>query len=438
MTLLAERQPLASLPSGPLRAGEPLDPQSFADLRRRMVLTFCKWDPQVQDVSTLAPFPLLLDRSTWLALARDAERLAAETMAMERALTARPDLHARLGLPPRLRRLLARARPDDYTPPAARVMRFDFHPTPDGWRISEVNSDVPGGFTESSAFTKLFASRFSSAQPAGNPVNAWADAISLHARDNQPVALLSAPGFMEDHQVIAYLARTLAQRDIRAVVANIHHLRFVDGHAHLESAWYTGRLSAIVRFHQGEWLSRLGRRARPRAHWQPLFVHGLTPVCNPGCAILGESKRLPLVWDELNVDVPTWRRLLPETREPRDAPWRRDDAWLIKTAYCNTGDSVAHAGLLPRRKWLTTSLDVLVHRRDWLAQKRFEITPIDTPIGAMYPCLGVYTIDGIACGIYGRISPRPIIAYNAIDAAVLVAPEGATGTGRTRRGEDRP
>ena len=36
-------------------------------------------------------------------------------------------------------------------------MRFDFHFTRDGWRISEVNSDVPGGLNESSGFERLMA-----------------------------------------------------------------------------------------------------------------------------------------------------------------------------------------------------------------------------------------------------------------------------------------
>jgi hypothetical protein len=37
----------------------------------------------------------------------------------------------------------------------------------------------------------------------------------------------------------------------------------------------------------------------------------------------------------------------------------------------------------------------------------------------MYPCLGVFTVDGRAAGIYGRLSPRPVIDYAAVDAAVL-------------------
>ncbi|MCL4192911.1 MAG: hypothetical protein KJZ87_14350, partial [Thermoguttaceae bacterium] len=77
----------------------------------------------------------------WQRLAQTAERLDAETRAAEEELCQRPDLQRLLGLPWRIRRALRRA----ATPPAGpRVMRFDFHFTTDGWRISEVNSDVPG------------------------------------------------------------------------------------------------------------------------------------------------------------------------------------------------------------------------------------------------------------------------------------------------------
>jgi hypothetical protein len=58
-----------------------------------------------------------------------------------------------------------------------------------------------------------------------------------------------------------------------------------------------------------------------------------------------------------------------------------------------------------------------------VAQRRFETLPIDTPAGAMYPCLGVYVLDGKAIGIYGRISAKAVIDHTAIDVAVLLEKE---------------
>ena len=49
--------------------GTPLTDREFFDVRRRAIFECCKWDPQMQDVSVLAPFPLLITASTWDGLA---------------------------------------------------------------------------------------------------------------------------------------------------------------------------------------------------------------------------------------------------------------------------------------------------------------------------------------------------------------------------------
>ena len=46
----------------------------------------------------------------------------------------------------------------------------------------------------------------------------------------------------------------------------------------------------------------------------------------------------------------------------------------------------------------------------------------------------VYTIDGRAAGIYGRLSPRPLVDYSAVDVAVLMNDTKAHG--RTAVGFD--
>src|SRR5205085_1490583 len=145
----------------------------------------------------------------------------------------------------------------------------------------------------------------------------------------------------------------------------------------------------IVRFYQGEWLARLPKRIE----WPYLFVGGCTPIANPGSAVLTESKRLPLLWDELDFACSTWKRVLPETRDPRDVPWRHDASWLLKTAFCNTGDSITIRDILPTQAWRKRWLDVSLFPRHWVAQRRFETIPVETPIGTMFPCIGVYTID---------------------------------------------
>src|SRR5215470_17004843 len=100
------------------------------EIRRRSVLDGCKWDPQVGDIDTLSPFPLVLKASVWNQLARHAETLSAEAISAENAVSHRPDLIAHLGFPRALRRILAHESP--LTPAAGRVIRFDFHYTTQG------------------------------------------------------------------------------------------------------------------------------------------------------------------------------------------------------------------------------------------------------------------------------------------------------------------
>lgn len=401
----------------PLRAGRAINRADFAELRRRLLLDGCKWDPQVGDVATIAQFALLMPAARWRDIAELAERLAAEFMEAETELLARPALHKRLGLPRRLRRVFAGG--DSVTPAAARVLRFDFHWTAEGWRISEVNSDVPGGFTESSSLSALMAPHYPGFIPAGNPAADWADAIAHSAHDCPHVALLAAAGFMEDLQIMAYLRSLLMMRGVRSYLALPNQLRWTDGAAALETECYRGPLGAIVRFYQAEWLAMLPARIG----WRYLFTGGRTPVGNPGISTLTESKRFPLVWDDLASRLPTWRALLPETRDPRRAPWTCDDRWLVKSAYCNTGDTVAIRSLLSPRQWRSVRRSVWLNPGRWLAQRRFDTLPLDSPCGAVFPCIGVYTIDGHAAGAYARIAPRPVIDFAAVDVAVLIEDE---------------
>jgi glutathionylspermidine synthase len=399
----------------PLRAGEALDNAAFYELRSRALLEGCKWDPQVGDVSTLASFPLLLPKAEWTRLAKWAEQLTAEAFATELELAnEHPELLDRLGLPRAVRRALRRDAP--FTATALRWLRFDFHFTTEGWRISEANSDVPGGFTESSFFTELIAEHAIDAQPAGNPAREWADALVNVANDSGAIALVAAPGYMEDQQIVAYMASLLRARDCDVRLTHPAQLAWRNGHAFTNSCDKAEPVAAIVRFFQGEWLAALPWRSG----WQHFFRGGKTPLANPGVAVISESKRFPLTWDYLKTPMPAWRALLPETRDPRNAPWESNDEWLLKTSMCNTGDTVSIRARMAARKWRRVQWDVMLHPGTWVAQRRFHTLPIETPLGAMYPCIGVYTVNGKACGAYARLAHSEIVDFTAVDVALLV------------------
>lgn len=401
----------------PWRAGEALGAREYRLLRRRAIFECCKWDPQVEDVATLASFPLILNAQAWAVLSRSAERLAAETLAAEAELRGRPDLHADLGLPRALRWCWADGSTEASGKASLRIMRFDFHPTRDGWRVSEVNSDVPGGYNEASGFTALMAARFSPAQPAGDPAARLADALAMAAGQGGAVALVHATAYTDDRQVMVYLGRELQQRGVRARLVAPDHLRWGSEGAWLEEAGDRVEVGAMFRFFPAEWLPSLPRGSG----WQRFVAGGNGPsICNPATALMTQSKRFPLCWDRLRTPLPTWREMLPSTRDPREVDWTRGDGWIVKPALGRVGEMIGMAGVTSTREWDRIRRSVWWRPGQWVAQQRFVPLPCESPQGSVHACVGVYVLDGRAVGIYGRLAPKPLIDHTAQDVAVLV------------------
>jgi glutathionylspermidine synthase len=401
---------IASLP--------PLDDAAFEAVRRRAIFECCKWDPQVGDAPSLAPFPLVLEPRTWRELAAAAEALARETHAAETELLRRPELHGRLGLPPRVRRRLAEVPRLGATAGAARVLRFDFHPTADGWRVSEVNSDVPGGFIEAAGIARLVAGHYPGFGPPGDPARALADAVARAAAPGALVCLVHATAYTDDRQVMAYLAKGLEARGYRTCLASPAHLRWEDGRARVACDWLRAPVDLLLRFFPSEWLPET-----PAAcGWPAFFRGGRTPVGNPAHAILTQSKRLPLLWKELGTPFDAWRALLPDTRSPRDAQPPNGE-WILKPALGRVGEAIGLAGVAEPKALRACVRGARWRPGHWIAQRRFESVPVGTATGAFHACVGVFTIDGRAAGAYGRVAPRPLIDWRAQDAAVLVREE---------------
>jgi hypothetical protein len=215
---------------------------------------------------------------------------------------------------------------------------------------------------------------------------------AVGAGDSHPrIALAHATAYTDDLQVMAYLARRLDALGARTALVSPAHLRWRDGRAHLATDWGGGPVDLVVRFFPGQ------------------------------------SKRFPLVWDDLRTPLPTWRALLPETRDPRDAPWRTGEEWVLKPALGRVGDGVGIAGVTEAKEWRRITRDARLFPRHWVAQRRFRPTPLagaGTAGGAAgdlgYPCIGVYTIGARAAGAYGRLARRPLVDWMAQDVAVLV------------------
>ena len=296
-------------------------------------------------------------------------------------------------------------------------MRFDFHFTRDGWRISEANSDVPGGLNEAAGLPPLMLPHYAGTSPVGDPVAAYVDAIAACAPRRGVVALVHATAYSDDQQMMVCLARRLEAAGLSAHLASPMHVTWQDHDAWLDAAWWRGRLDVIVRFFPADWLEGLSSAT----NWPHFFAGARTPLSNPGTAILTQTKRFPLVWDALDTSMPTWRRLLPETRDPREAGWAGSDEWILKPALGRVGEGVGMVGLVERKEMRRIERGARWWPGAWIAQRRFETLPIEIGGERRFPCLGVYTVDGRVTGAYARMSATPLIDARAVDAALLAA-----------------
>jgi glutathionylspermidine synthase len=408
----------------PLRAGNNLPQDAWHAQQRRAIFDFCKWDIQCEDHSVLAPFPLLLESETAAYLNETAEALAREALAAEAETLQSPELIKRLGLPSPLRKVLQKAANKNGSKRDVRVMRFDFHPTPEGWKISEVNADVPGGFIEASGWNLLFAEKWSGMSAPRDTSEAYARAIREVAGPDGLVAFVHATAYSDDRQVMEFLARCFTGFGMRTCLLSPSHLRWENGRAEITASFASGRLDAIVRFFPADWLSNL----RVEKCWKPYFDSSETSLSNPGFAIVLQTKRFPLIWDALSTDLSTWRKLLPETRDARELNGFFDDSWVLKPALGRVGEGIGIRGITPPDNLEKIVREANRRPQEWVAQKRFAILPLNTESGEKYPCIGVFTIGGKAAGFYGRIANNPIITQHAQDVAVLIksTPDGRT------------
>lgn len=401
--------------SDDLTALPALDAATAREHRWQRIVHTRKWDPQIGDSGTIAPYALALRRTTWQRLAAASEALAGECAGIEARLIARPELLGGLGLPRAV--CLALQRGLRHGPPAvaARVLRFDWHPTASGWRISEVNADVPGGYDEAGALSRMMGNHYG-LDTAGDPAAALAAALRRRLGPGAAVALVHCTSYSDDRQVMEGLAAACREEGLAPTPCAADHLAWRNGRASFACVHAAGAVGGIVRFTPAEWLPELGANCR----WRQFFRGGGTPAANPALAVAMQSKRLPVLWPRLELALTAWKAALPPTRDVRQAHWRRDGRWLVKPALGRVGEGVSWRDNVSPATWRSLARTIRCHPRAWVAQHRFTSRPVPVATGPVHACLGIYTIDGRACGIYGRLAPQPLIAAAAMEAAVLL------------------
>jgi len=96
---------------------------------------------------------------------------------------------------------------------------------------------------------------------------------------------------------------------------------------------------------------------------------------------------------------------------------------VLKPAFGRVGENVAIRGLTALLEHQEILRSVRRDELRWVAQERFEVVPIPTEEGNMFPCIGVYTVNGKMAGLYGRAARKALIDQNAQDIAVLIRRE---------------
>jgi hypothetical protein len=391
----------------------------FRALRERAIFDCGKLDPHAFDAPTIAPFALRLAPSAWNGLAALAERCAAELERARAALAAESAHWRALGISRRMRAVLGARRAPDARDP--RFMRFDFHPTEEGWRASEVNADVPGGFIEAGALTRAVAERLPALACPPDPAALLAESVAARLAScgrGGDVALVHATSYTDDQQVMRRIGAELARLGVSSHFAAPDHVApAADGGCALSTNG--ARIGAVVRFFPAEWLENLPRAARLR--WREIDAR--VPQANPLSALLVQSKRLPLVLSRLGLPTPVWSSVLPQVRAIGLRRFARSIApagLVLKPSWGRVGEGVAMEGVTEHRAARRAEWSARVAPRHWLLQRRFESKAIGEQ--RVHACLGVYVIDGRAAGVYARVAERPLIDGRAQDAAVLLDP----------------
>jgi len=370
----------------------------YPDYQLDVMFDGYKWDMQAGEQSTISDRVVLLDEKEMDFLKVSAEALYHETLQMELALKKRPDLVVEIGISQEMADALCDC---DYEPKEhVRFMRFDFHPTTEGWQISEVNSDVPAGYPEASILPKLAQKYFPDFWQCGDFSEVFMRKLKQLIPPASTIAYLHDTHTVEDYQILHFIGDLMEKDGYDSVYLDPSHLQWENDLA--------DGVGAIMRYYPVEWLE-----FAKGVDWRS-FVNSKTPSCNPAMALLTQSKRLPLVWDDLGVEVPMWKQLLPETTGVSSC--MDNESFILKPAFGRVGEGINIPGTMSAIENADIKQAVRDCPEQWVAQKMFESLPID----GVHLNLGVFVVDGEFAGLYARGSTKARIDGDASEMPVLI------------------
>ena len=376
-----------------------------------------KWDPQFLDHNTISKYALVLSQEEYKQLKELTEAIDLETRNAEEFLNTHLEYAKPLNLSKKLTAEIASM--SNYDPDKhVRLMRYDFHPTIDGnWAVSEVNSDVPGGFAEASMWPKLAMQALNDFSYSYiNFGEILVNALSKKVPAGGKIMMVHCTCYSDDRQVMQYLGDRLEEKGFKVIYGAADHIHFKDNKAISILDGHEGEIDAIVRFNPLEWVQDI----KPK-HWAGYF-YTETVSCNHPIAIFAQTKRFPFVWDTLEkhgISMDTWRALLPETMIVKDAKGK--DGFIYKPVYGRVGENIGIREACTEKEYKKIMAEVKLLPKRYLAQKKFISAPLLGADGKEYHvCVGSYSVDGKHAGFYARVSEFPRIDSNAADIAVLI------------------
>ena len=391
--------------------------EKYYDYRLQAMFDCYKWDPQFCDNNTLAKYVLVLNKKENNEIIELTQKLDKETRLAEEYLNKNINIAKKLLLPKKILEQIPNMQNYDNTK-NIRLMRFDFHPDINGkWVVTEVNSDVPGGFAESSLLSELARKTINMPELEYTSFGEkMVEAINNKLNKKGTIMMIHCTCFSDDRQVMQYMGDRLKKEGYKIIYGAADHIKFKENQAYCILDNNQERIDLIFRFTPLEWLIQM----KPR-RWDGYF-NSISMSCNHPIAIYSQSKRFPFVWNDLEnagISMETWKKLLPETLEVNKLKQRH--GFIYKPVYGRVGERISIKEACKDNEYNKIIKDVKKHPKQYLAQKKFESLPLKGENNKEYHvCLGSYIIEGTHAGYYARISEYPRIDSYAADIPVLI------------------
>ncbi len=392
-------------------------------------------DPWLDGAPRFREEPIVLDDSTWRALASAAEDVAGVYNEMCQLVADEPALlESFFAMTPLQRAMWACSQPMWHG-----IARADLFFTDDGIAMAELNCDTPTGEAEAVVLGRIAseARGASGSDPNGRLEETWCamvEAVSAGDRKDPSdvVGIVYPTEFTEDLSVIRIYKHWIEATGRRVVLGSPFNLtRGKDGALML----FDDRIDIMVRHYKTDWW---GERVsawddEDLADKEPLSgplgaalecaLDRRVTVVNPFGAVLPQNKRaMAFMWERIHRFSPRSQSIIEryvpvtsrfETMHVEQLRAQRDQ-WVLKSDYGAEGDEVVVGRITDDITW-QASIDH-ARRGHWVAQRYFNA---QTNAQNEIINYGVFVIAGRTAGLYARAQAGATDAH-ALSVPVLV------------------